>query len=38
MLTRGAETSAGKKVFFSVEKNQKTFFCAVADLAGGTNT
>jgi hypothetical protein len=28
----------GRKAFFSEEKNQKTFACAVAVLSGGTNT
>jgi len=27
-----------KEVFFFEKKNQKTFACAVADLAGGTRT
>jgi hypothetical protein len=25
-----------KKLFFSEEKNQKTFFCYIAQLSGGT--
>jgi hypothetical protein len=29
---------ADEKTFFSEEKNQKTFPCAVATLSGGTNT
>jgi hypothetical protein len=28
----------GRKVFFSVEKKQKTFSIAAADLSCGTNT
>jgi len=30
--------AARKEVFFSEEKNQKTFLGAVAVLSGGTNT
>jgi hypothetical protein len=37
-LQPGSPGGLEKEVFFSEEKNQKTFSYAVADLASGTNT